>query len=116
MRDAVIVEAVRTPVGKRNGGLSGIHSADLSAHVLEALVARAGIDPVLIDDVIWGCVMRLKIAGSAVRLRPWPPPSRGPSHWGGLPPYRAQTGDAARRSCGCGPKNTLVATSSAPAR
>ncbi|HUR14613.1 MAG TPA: acetyl-CoA C-acyltransferase [Mycobacteriales bacterium] len=59
MRDAVIVEAVRTPVGKRNGGLSGIHSADLSAHVLEALVARAGIDPVLVDDVIWGCVMQV---------------------------------------------------------
>ena len=58
MRDAVIVEAVRTPVGKRNGGLSGIHSADLSAHVLEALVARSGIDPVLVDDVIWGCVMQ----------------------------------------------------------
>jgi acetyl-CoA acyltransferase len=59
VRDAVIVEAVRTPVGKRNGGLSGIHSADLSAHVLEALVARAGIDPVLVDDVIWGCVMQV---------------------------------------------------------
>jgi acetyl-CoA acyltransferase len=58
VRDAVIVEAVRTPVGKRNGGLSGIHSADLSAHVLEALVARAGIDPALVDDVIWGCVMQ----------------------------------------------------------
>ena len=59
MRDAVIVEAVRTPVGKRNGGLSGIHSADLGAHVLEALVARSGIDPVLVDDVIWGCVMQI---------------------------------------------------------
>jgi acetyl-CoA acyltransferase len=59
VRDAVIVEAVRTPVGKRNGGLSGIHSADLSAHVLEALVARSGIDPVLVDDVIWGCVMQV---------------------------------------------------------
>ncbi|HUR51784.1 MAG TPA: acetyl-CoA C-acyltransferase [Mycobacteriales bacterium] len=59
MRDAVIVEAVRTPVGKRNGGLSGIHSADLSAHVLEAIVARTGIDPVLVDDVIWGCVMQV---------------------------------------------------------
>jgi len=59
VRDAVIVEAVRTPVGKRNGGLSGIHSADLGAHVLEALVARSGIDPVLVDDVIWGCVMQI---------------------------------------------------------
>jgi len=59
MRDAVIVEAVRTPVGKRNGGLSGIHSADLGAYVLEALVARTGIDPALVDDVIWGCVMQV---------------------------------------------------------
>ncbi len=42
MRDAVIVEAVRTPTGKRNGGLSGIHAADLSAHVLRALVERTG--------------------------------------------------------------------------
>jgi acetyl-CoA acyltransferase len=59
VRDAVIVEAVRTPVGKRNGGLAGIHSADASAHVLRALVDRAGIEPVLIDDVIWGCVMQV---------------------------------------------------------
>ena len=46
MRDAVIVEAVRTPVGKRNGGLAGVHPVDLSAHVLSALAARTGIDPV----------------------------------------------------------------------
>jgi len=59
MRDAVIVEAVRTPVGKRNGGLAGVHSADLGAYVLEALVARTGIDPALVDDVIWGCVMQV---------------------------------------------------------
>ena len=56
MQNAVIVEAVRTPVGKRNGGLSGVHPADLSAHVLNSLVERAGVDPSLVDDVIWGCV------------------------------------------------------------
>jgi acetyl-CoA acyltransferase len=56
MRDAVIVEAVRTPVGKRNGGLAEVHPADLSAHVLRALVERAGVDPGEIDDVVWGCV------------------------------------------------------------
>jgi acetyl-CoA acyltransferase len=56
MRDAVIVGAVRTPVGKRNGGLSGVHPADLSAHVLRGLVERTGVDPALIDDVVWGCV------------------------------------------------------------
>ncbi|CUU61142.1 acetyl-CoA acyltransferase [Parafrankia irregularis] len=56
MRDAVIVEAVRTPVGKRNGGLSGVHPTDLSAHVLSTLVERAGVDPALVEDVVWGCV------------------------------------------------------------
>jgi acetyl-CoA acyltransferase len=56
MRDAVIVEAVRTPIGKRNGGLSGVQPVDLSAHVLQSLVQRSGVDPNLIDDVIWGCV------------------------------------------------------------
>ena len=45
MAEAVIVEAVRSPIGKRNGGLSGVHSADLSAQVLNGLVDRAGVDP-----------------------------------------------------------------------
>jgi acetyl-CoA acyltransferase len=77
MRDAVIVEAVRTPVGKRNGGLSGVHPTDLSAHVLESLVARAGLDPVHVDDVIWGCVSQIgeqtfDIARNAVLAAGWP--------------------------------------------
>ena len=77
MRDAVIVEAVRTPTGKRNGGLAGIHSADLSAHVLRALAERTGIDPALVDDVIWGCVMQIgeqsfDIARTAVLSAGWP--------------------------------------------
>ncbi|MFI7706793.1 thiolase family protein [Nonomuraea sp. NPDC049480] len=55
MRDAVIVDAVRTPIGKRNGALSGIHPATLSAHVLNALAQRTGVEPAEIDDVIWGC-------------------------------------------------------------
>lgn len=59
MRDAVVVEAVRSPIGKRNGGLSSIHAADLSAAVLTALVDRARIDPTVIDDVIWGCVSQI---------------------------------------------------------
>src|SRR3712207_9210075 len=59
MRDAVIVEAVRTPVGKRNGGLSGVHPVNLSAHVLNALAERSGVDPAVVDDVIWGCVMQV---------------------------------------------------------
>jgi len=59
MREAVIVEAVRTPVGKRNGGLSGVHAADLSAVVLRALVDRTGLDPSTVDDVVWGCVSQV---------------------------------------------------------
>ncbi|MFN3001733.1 thiolase family protein [Mycolicibacterium wolinskyi] len=59
MRETVIVEAVRTPVGKRNGGLSGMHAADLSALVLNALVERAGISPEIVDDVVWGCVSQV---------------------------------------------------------
>jgi acetyl-CoA acyltransferase len=59
MRDAVICAAVRTPVGKRGGGLSGVHAADLSAGVLTALVERAGLDPAVVDDVFWGCVSQV---------------------------------------------------------
>ena len=59
MRETVIVEAVRTPVGKRNGGLADMHAADLSAIVLNALVERAGIDPDIVDDVVWGCVSQV---------------------------------------------------------
>ncbi|HHX84132.1 MAG TPA: acetyl-CoA C-acyltransferase [Actinomycetales bacterium] len=53
---AVIVEAVRSAVGKRKGGLAGVHPADLSGQVLKALVERAGVDPSAVEDVIWGCV------------------------------------------------------------
>ncbi len=56
MNDAVIVAARRTPTGKREGMLSGIHPADLSALVIEDIISTTGIDPNLIDDVIWGCV------------------------------------------------------------
>ncbi|MXP23354.1 acetyl-CoA C-acyltransferase [Gordonia sp. HNM0687] len=74
---AVIVEAVRTPVGRRNGALSGIHPAELSAGVLRALVERTGIEPDLVDDVIWGCVQQVSeqaidIARTAVLSAGWP--------------------------------------------
>src|SRR5579863_4531290 len=58
MPSAVIVDAVRTPGGKRNGKLAGWHPADLSAHTLKALVERNDLDPALVDDVIMGCVMQ----------------------------------------------------------
>jgi acetyl-CoA acyltransferase len=77
MRDAVVVEAVRTPVGKRNGGLAGVHPADLSSHVLAALAERAGIDPAVVEDVVWGCVGQVgeqtfDIARNAVLGAGWP--------------------------------------------
>ncbi|WKZ81921.1 MAG: thiolase family protein [Acidimicrobiia bacterium] len=56
MRNAVIVDAVRTPVGRRNGGLRDIHPVDLASIPLSALIERTGIDPALVDDVILGCV------------------------------------------------------------
>jgi acetyl-CoA C-acetyltransferase len=55
MAEAYIIDAVRTPVGKRGGGLSTVHSADLGAHVIRALVQRTGIDPGAVEDVIFGC-------------------------------------------------------------
>src|SRR5262245_2045477 len=59
MRETVIVEAVRTAVGKRNGGLSTMHAADLSAIVLSELAQRTGIRPEIVDDVVWGCVSQV---------------------------------------------------------
>ena len=55
-REAYVIDAVRTPVGKRGGSLSGQHPADLGAHVIRAVVDRTGIDPEVVDDVIFGCV------------------------------------------------------------
>ena len=76
-RDALIVDAVRTPVGKRGGGLSGVHPVDLSAHVLEALAQRTGLDPALVEDVIWGCVSQtveqaVNVARNAALAAGWP--------------------------------------------
>lgn len=56
MSEAYIVEAVRTPVGRRNGGLAAIHPADLAAHTIREVVARADVDPAAIDDVVLGCL------------------------------------------------------------
>ena len=77
MRDAVIVEAVRTPVGKRDGALSGTHPVELSALVLRALAERAGLDPAEVEDVIWGCVGQVgeqtaDIARNAALTAGWP--------------------------------------------
>jgi acetyl-CoA acyltransferase len=77
MRDAVIVAAVRSPIGKRNGGLAGLHPVDLSATILNALTERTGIEPALVDDVVWGCVGQVgeqgvNVARNAVLAAGWP--------------------------------------------
>jgi acetyl-CoA acyltransferase len=77
MRDAVIVGAVRTPVGRRKGGLADVHPVDLSGHVLRALAERAGLDPTLVEDVIWGCVSQVgdqswNVGRNAVLAAGWP--------------------------------------------
>jgi acetyl-CoA acyltransferase len=77
MAEAVIVDAVRTPMGKRNGKLSGFHPADLAGEVLKALSERNDLDPALVDDVIMGCVMQVgaqagNIGRNAVLAAGWP--------------------------------------------
>src|SRR5829696_6281387 len=77
VRDAVIVDAVRTPIGKKKGSLADWHAADLSAHVLRSLVERTGIDPAVVDDVIWGCVQQVgmqffNVGRLAVLAAGWP--------------------------------------------
>jgi acetyl-CoA acyltransferase len=77
MRDAVIVDAVRTPFGARDGSLSHWHPVDLVAETMVALVDRTGIDPEIIDDVILGCVMQvgeqsINIARNAILAAEWP--------------------------------------------
>jgi acetyl-CoA acyltransferase len=77
MRDAVIVGAVRTPVGRRGGGLAEVHPVDLSGHVLTALAERAGFAPADVDDVVWGCVSQVgeqswNIARNGVLAAGWP--------------------------------------------
>src|SRR5215471_9441540 len=56
MPDAFLVEAVRTPVGRKKGGLAAVHPADLGAHALKALIERADVDPAAVEDVVFGCV------------------------------------------------------------
>jgi acetyl-CoA acyltransferase len=75
--EAFIVDAVRSPVGKRGGGLARVHPADLSGAVLQALQRRTGVDPAEIDDVVWGCVNQVgdqaaQIGRYAVLAAGWP--------------------------------------------
>lgn len=77
MRDAVIVDAVRTPIGRRGGALSEIHPVNLSAHLLTTLADRNGLDPASVEDVVWGCVSQVGeqagiVSRSAVLAAGWP--------------------------------------------
>jgi hypothetical protein len=81
MPDAVIIDAVRTPGGRRNGKLKDWHPAALAAYVLGALAERNHLDPAVVDDVIMGCVMQvgeqsLNIGRNAVLAAGWPESER----------------------------------------
>ena len=66
--EAYIIDAVRTPIGKKKGSLAAMHGADLGAHAIKALVERTGIDPAAVDDVIFGCVDQIgSLAGDIAR-------------------------------------------------
>ena len=71
MAEAYIVEACRTPVGKRGGSLSSVHSADLGAHILKAVVERSGVDPNAVEDVIFGCIDQLGMQAGDIARTAW---------------------------------------------
>jgi len=69
--EAYLVDAVRTPVGRRGGGLASAHPADLGAHVIRALLARTGVDPLAVDDVVFGCVDTLGPQAGDIARTAW---------------------------------------------
>ena len=71
MRDVVVVEAVRSPVGRRNGGLSAMHSADLLAAVQRELIDRSGIDPAEVGQVVGGCVGQVGMQAANITRTAW---------------------------------------------
>ena len=71
MAEAYIIDAVRTPVGRRNGGLSKVHPADLGAHTISSVLARTGVDPMAVDDVMFGCVDALGPQAGDIARTAW---------------------------------------------
>jgi acetyl-CoA C-acetyltransferase len=71
MPEAFLVDAVRTPVGRRGGGLAAVHPADLGAHVIRALLQRSGVDPLAVDDVVFGCVDTLGPQAGDIARTAW---------------------------------------------
>jgi acetyl-CoA C-acetyltransferase len=100
MRDVVVVEAVRSPVGRRNGGLSGMHSADLLADVQRALIERSGIDPMEVGQVVGGCVGQVGMQAANVTRTAW--------LRAGLPLEAAAT--TVNTQCGSSQQATNIAT------
>jgi acetyl-CoA C-acetyltransferase len=100
MRDVVVVEAVRSPVGRRNGGLSGMHSADLLAEVQRALIDRSGIDPSEVGQVVGGCVGQVGMQAANVTRTAW--------LQAGLPLEAAAT--TVNTQCGSSQQATNIAT------
>jgi acetyl-CoA C-acetyltransferase len=71
MAEAFLVDAVRTPVGRRGGGLAAVHPADLGGHVIRALLERSGLDPLAVDDVVFGCVDTLGPQAGDIARTAW---------------------------------------------
>ena len=71
MTEAYIIDTVRTPVGRRNGGLSKVHPADLGAHAIKAVLQRTGVDPLAIDDVMFGCVDQIGPQAGDIARTAW---------------------------------------------
>ena len=105
MAEAYIVDALRSPTGKRKGSLAAVHGADLAAHVIKAIVERNNIPAEDYDDVIFGCVDTIGSLAGCIARTSWLATSRGPAGWlPGFPrrsPARRSTGSAARRSRPC---------------
>lgn len=101
MREVVIVEAVRTPIGRRNGGLAGVHPADLLGHAMAEVVARSGVDPSLVGQVVGGCVSQVGAQSFNITRTAWLS--------AGLPMSVAAT--TVDTQCGSSQQATGVATS-----
>jgi len=99
MTTAFIIDAVRTPIGKKKGSLAAMHPADLGGHSLTALVHRTGIDPAAVEDVIFGCVDTIGPQAGDIARTAW--------LVAGLPEH--VPGTTIDRQCGSALQNELLA-------
>ena len=100
MAEAYIVDAVRTPVGKKKGGLSQVHPADMGAHVLKSLLSRNDLDPLAVEDVVFGCLDTIGPQAGDIARTCWLaaglPLGLGPVPCTSVPPTTASFGLASR--------------------